>query len=168
MVRQSVGCLNGLQNWVIERLLRFAKKIQNIPPSTVSSWAGRGEEALGLEIANRMESQPIVLSGKTSIRELMCIVKRCAVLLTNDTGPMHVAQALGVPVVAIFGPTDPEATSPFGEAQSVIRTDVRCAPCLLRACPIDHRCMTGISTEQVMSAVMKQIRRTSVSSPLSE
>ena len=124
---------------------------------------GKGEEDLGMEITNRMCSQPIVLSGKTSICELMGILRRCAVLVSNDTGPMHMAQALGVPVVAIFGSTDPDATSPSGGGQSVvIRTDVRCAPCLLRACPIDHRCMTGISTDQVMTAVMKHIHRFSV------
>ena len=129
---------------------------------------GKGEEALGVEIANRMCSQPIVLSGKTSIRELMGILRRCAVLVSNDTGPMHMAQALGVPVVAIFGSTDPEATRPSGGGQSVIRTDVRCAPCLLRACPIDHRCMTGISTNMVMTAVMKQIHGFSVLSQSGE
>ena len=129
---------------------------------------GKGEEALGMEIANMMGSQPIVLSGKTSIRELMGILRRCAVLVTNDTGPMHMAQALGVPVVAIFGSTDPEATRPSGGEQSVIRKDVRCAPCLLRACPIDHRCMTGISTNQVMTAVMKQIHGFSALSQSSE
>jgi len=75
---------------------------------------GKGEEALGVEIANRMCSQPIVLSGKTSIRELMGILRRCAVLVSNDTGPMHMAQALGVPVVAIFGSTDPKSTRPSG------------------------------------------------------
>jgi len=129
---------------------------------------GKGEEDLGMEIANMMGSQPIVLSGKTSIHELMGILRRCAVLVTNDTGPMHMAQALGVPVVAIFGSTDPEATRPSGGEQSVIRKDVRCAPCLLRACPIDHRCMTGISTNQVMTAVMKQIHGFSALSQSSE
>ena len=129
---------------------------------------GKAEEVLGMEIANMMGSQPIVLSGKTSIRELMGILRRCAVLVTNDTGPMHMAQALGVPVVAIFGSTDPETTRPSGGEQSVIRKDVRCAPCLLRACPIDHRCMTGISTNQVMTAVIKQIHGFSALSQSSE
>ena len=129
---------------------------------------GKGEEALGKEIADRMGSQPIVLSGKTSIRELMCVLKRCTILVTNDTGPMHVAQALGVPVVAIFGSTDPETTCPSGGEQALVRAKVRCAPCLLRACPIDHRCMTGVSTDQVMSAVMKQIEGTIVFSQTHE
>lgn len=123
---------------------------------------GKGEEALGREIADQMNSQPIVLSGRTSIRELMCVLKRCSLLVTNDTGPMHVAQALEVPVVAIFGSTDPEATCPSGGTQVLVRAEARCAPCLLRACPIDHRCMTGVSTDQVMAAVMKLFNGPSV------
>lgn len=92
---------------------------------------GKGEEALGMRIADRMRSQPIVLSGKTTMQELMGVLTRCVVLVTNDTGPMHVAQALGVPVVAIFGSTDPETTGPAGEESGVIRDrcDVRPVYC---------------------------------------
>ena len=120
---------------------------------------GKGEESLGKEIANRMRTQPIVLSGKTTIQELMGVLTRCVVLVTNDTGPMHVAQALGVPVAAIFGSTDPETTGPAGEESSVIREQVRCSPCLLRCCPIDHRCMTNISTDQVIRRIMEKMDR---------
>ena len=120
---------------------------------------GKGEEALGAEIANNMRTQPIVLSGKTTIQELMEVLMRCVLLVTNDTGPMHVAQALGVPVVAIFGSTDPESTGPVGEESCVIREQVRCSPCLLRSCPIDHRCMTSISTDKVCQTIMKKMDR---------
>jgi heptosyltransferase-2 len=118
---------------------------------------GKGEESLGREIANRMQAQPIVLSGKTTIQQLMDVLTRCVVLVTNDTGPMHMAQALGVPVVAIFGSTDPEATGTAGQGLWVIREPVRCSPCLLRACPIDHCCMTNISTNQVVRTVMERM-----------
>jgi heptosyltransferase-2 len=118
---------------------------------------GRGEDALGMEIARPMRRQPLVLSGKTTIQELMDVLCRCAVLVTNDTGPMHVAQALGVPVVGIFGSTDPESTGPVGEGSCWIREPVRCSPCLLRSCPIDHRCMTAVSVEQVVEAVMARM-----------
>ena len=120
-------------------------------------FGGKGEESLGREIAIQMRAQPIVLSGKTSIQELMGVLNRCAVLVTNDTGPMHLAQALGVPVVAIFGSTDPKTTQPVGENSYVIREQVRCSPCLLRSCPIDHRCMTNVSTDQVVKTVMGQM-----------
>ncbi|MEZ4342544.1 MAG: lipopolysaccharide heptosyltransferase II, partial [Nitrospirales bacterium] len=111
---------------------------------------GSGEEDLGRVIGRSLGGHSIVLSGQTSIRELMAVVKRCAIFLTNDTGPMHLAQALGVPVVAIFGSTDPEATGPVGQAHAVVRSPVRCAPCFIRSCPIDHRCMTSVSAKQVL------------------
>lgn len=115
---------------------------------------GKGEEGIGVDIARRMMHQPIALSGKTTIRELMGVLTRCAVLVTNDTGPMHMARALGVPVVAIFGSTDPQTTCPSESRQSVVQAQVRCSPCLLRACPIDHRCMTQISVENVVERVL--------------
>jgi heptosyltransferase-2 len=119
---------------------------------------GKGEEVLGRNIARLMRHEPIVLSGRTTIQELMGVLTRCAVLVTNDTGPMHMAQALGVPVVAIFGSTDPRTTGPHDQSQGVVKSSVRCAPCLLRACPIDHRCMTQVSVEQVVEAALSQLR----------
>src|SRR5207249_2930648 len=96
--------------------------------------------------------KPVQLSGRTTIRELMAVIKRCDLFLTNDTGPMHIAAAFGVPVVTLFGPTDSQTTSPFGSGHTVVRHPVECSPCLLRECPIDHRCMTGITVEQVVRA----------------
>jgi heptosyltransferase-2 len=119
---------------------------------------GKGEELLAQTIARRMRYEPIVLSGRTTIQELMGVLTRCSVLVTNDTGPMHMAQALGVPVAAVFGSTDPSRTGPHGQSQGAIKASVRCAPCLLRACPIDHRCMTQVSVEQVVEVALSQIR----------
>lgn len=119
---------------------------------------GPGEEGLGRYIADRIQGETVVLSGQTSIRELMVVMKHCSLLLTNDTGPMHMAQALGVPVLAVFGPTDPETTGPRGTSHEVVRTPVRCSPCMLRSCPIDHRCMTGVSVEQVWKVGISQVR----------
>jgi heptosyltransferase-2 len=99
-----------------------------------------------------------VLSGTTTIRELMAAEKRCGLLLTNDTGPMHIASAMEVPVVAVFGSTDWRTTSPYRDPHAVVRHPVECAPCLLRECPIDHRCMTGVSVDQVYEAALKQLR----------
>jgi heptosyltransferase-2 len=118
----------------------------------------RGEEGLGQTIADRMRVKPVVLSGRTSIRQLMAVIKRCNLFITNDTGPMHVAAAFGVPVVAIFGPTDFRTTAPFGNEDAIVRHPVECAPCLLRECPIDHRCMTRVSVDQVYDAALHQLR----------
>jgi len=133
---------------VAERLCRTVRESRGQQVSVVI-FGAKGEERLGQEIAARLSSRSLVLSGTTTIRELMAAVKRCAVLLSNDTGPMHIASAFQVPVVAIFGPTDWRTTSPFGSTHAVVRQPVDCAPCLLRECPIDHRCMTGVSVEQV-------------------
>jgi heptosyltransferase II len=117
----------------------------------------KGEERLGREIAAHLSSPTTVLSGTTTIRQLMAAVQRCAVLITNDTGPMHIASAFQVPVVAIFGPTDWRTTSPYGSEHAVVRHPVDCAPCMLRECPIDHRCMTGVSVDQVYKAAAKLV-----------
>ncbi len=120
-----------------------------------------GEESLGKDIAARIDARSVVLSGTTTIRELMAAAKRCRLLLTNDTGPMHIAAACGVPVVAIFGPTDWRTTAPYGQERSIVREPVDCAPCLLRECPIDHRCMTRVSVNRVYEAGLASLSRLS-------
>ncbi|HLZ32840.1 MAG TPA: lipopolysaccharide heptosyltransferase II, partial [Nitrospira sp.] len=141
---------------VTDRLCRTLGEAQGKPVSVVILGA-KGEELLGREIAGRLSARSAVLSGTTTIRELMAAVKRCALLLTNDTGPMHIASAFRVPVVAIFGPTDWRTTSPYGAGHVIVRQAVDCAPCLLRECPIDHRCMTRISVDQVYESAVKQL-----------
>src|SRR5262249_6422148 len=102
-------------------------------------------------------SSPINLAGKTSLRELCVLLKLCRVVLTNDSGPMHVAAAVGTPVVVPFGSTSPELTGPGlpGDIRHQLLTaNAPCAPCYLRNCPIDFRCMTGISVKRVVDAVL--------------
>lgn len=142
---------------VTERLCRTIRESRGRQVSVVI-FGAKGEERLGQEISARLSSRSLVLSGATTIRELMAAVKRCSVLLTNDTGPMHIASSFQVPVVAIFGPTDWRTTSPFGSAHAIVRQPVDCAPCLLRECPIDHRCMTGVTVEQVYDAAVQQVQ----------
>ena len=150
---------------VTERLCRTIRESREQEVSVVI-FGAKEEERLGQEIASHLSSRSLVLSGATTIRELMAAVKRCTVLLTNDTGPMHIAAAFQVPVVAIFGPTDWRTTSPFGSAHAIVRQPVDCAPCLLRECPIDHRCMTRVTVDQVYEAAVKQVRGLSGSSGL--
>ena len=142
---------------VTERLCRTIRESREQQVSVVI-FGAKGEEHLGQEIAAHLSSRSLILSGATTIRELMAALKRCAMLLTNDTGPMHIASAFQVPVVAIFGPTDWRTTSPFGSAHVIVRQPVECAPCLLRECPIDHRCMTRVSVDQVYDAAVKQLQ----------
>jgi heptosyltransferase II len=96
------------------------------------------------------------LVGRTDVATLMAMLARCAVVVANDSGAMHVASAVGRPVVAIFGPTDERATAPMGP-HTLVRHDVFCRPCLLRACPIDHRCLRRIDAADVIEAVARHL-----------
>jgi heptosyltransferase-2 len=82
----------------------------------------------------------------------MAVLSACRLVITNDSGPMHVAAAFDVPIVAVFGPTDHTTTSPWSESCRIVRKPTECAPCLLRQCPTDHRCMRAIFPEDVMAA----------------
>ncbi|THJ18114.1 MAG: lipopolysaccharide heptosyltransferase II [Nitrospira sp. CG24B] len=151
------------KRWLPERFAEVAQRLaerigQDESAQVVVVILGaRGEESLGKDIAARINRRSVVLSGATTIRELMAAVKRCRLLVTNDTGPMHIAAACGVPVVAVFGPTDSQTTAPYGQERSIVREAVDCAPCLLRECPIDHRCMTRIPVDRVYEAAVQQL-----------
>ena len=93
------------------------------------------------------------LIGKTTLAQLMDELRTCDVLLTNDTGTMHLAAHLGVPTVALFGSTEPALTGPLGAGHRVIRHHVECSPCFLRECPIDFRCMKAIDVSEVVAAL---------------
>ena len=114
-------------------------------------------------IARGIGAGCIDLSGRTSLLQLAALLRHCHVLVTNDTGTMHVAAGVGTRVVAIFGPTDPRTTSPLGEGHAVIRKEVPCSPCLKRVCPLDHRCMDLIEVEEVYKVVGAHIRTGAVS-----
>jgi len=145
------------KRWLPERYAHVADRLAAEHEACVLIFGGRGEESLGAAIAGMMKAPTIVLSGRTSVRQLMALIKRCRLFITNDTGPMHIAQAFGVPLVAIFGPTDPATTSPFGKGHELIRKPVDCSPCLLRECPIDHRCMQRIGADEVYAAAVRQL-----------
>ena len=99
------------------------------------------------------------LAGKTSLREFIDLAAACAVFLTNDSGSMHVASALGVPTVAVFGATNPKTTGPAGPYNTIISQKVQCSPCFKRECPIeDHPCMTGVTAARVVQAASSLIR----------
>jgi len=110
-------------------------------------------KALIQSICGDLGERVINLAGATSIRELVCLIQECDVLVTNDSGPMHIAAAMETPLVALFGSTDKQVTGPYGQEKSVVCRKVACSPCLKRVCPIDFRCMTQISVEEVSEKV---------------
>ncbi|MBH0193631.1 MAG: lipopolysaccharide heptosyltransferase II [Nitrospira sp.] len=152
------------KRWLPDRFAEVAQRLAaNISekertPTAVVILGAKGEESLGMDIAARIQGKSVVLSGTTTIRELMAVTKRCRLLITNDTGPMHIAAACGVPVVAVFGPTDWRTTAPYGQEQAIVREPVDCAPCLLRECPIDHRCMTRVPVDRVYETAIQVVK----------
>ena len=109
-------------------------------------------QKIAKKITEGLETFAVDLTGKTSLRLLVLLLKRCKAVLTNDSGPMHIADSLRVPVVALFGSTDPLVTGPFYTKQ-VVSKQVACAPCFLRTCPIDFKCMQEISSEEVINKI---------------
>jgi heptosyltransferase-2 len=101
------------------------------------------------EVVNLAQTKLISLTGKTDLAEVVAILSAANLLITNDTGPAHIAPALATPTVVIFGPTIPFTTRPFSPLAEIIRKPPECAPCMLRDCPIDHRCMTAITPAEV-------------------
>ena len=109
------------------------------------------------QICQGLSNRVIDLAGVTSLRELACLIQACTVLVTNDSGPMHIAAALNTPVVALFGSTDDRATGPYGQAESVIHKRPSCYPCFERVCPLDFRCMKEISVQEVVDKVLPYV-----------
>jgi len=164
LVGLNPGSVYGsAKRWLPERFAQAADRLLETCRSMIGRSGrvvivgGRGEESLGRAVAAQMHHEAVVLTGRTSIRELMAVIKRCGLFLTNDTGPMHIAAAFDVPLVAVYGPTDMRTTSPYGEGHALVRHEVDCSPCLLRECPIDHRCMTGVTVDMVVEAALAQL-----------
>ena len=148
------------KRWPLERFIAVA---QGIHQRTSCLWLILGGHsdvpaANAIHSALRTPHSALPLAGQTSLRQLMALLKLCRVLLTNDSGPMHVAAALGTPVVVPFGSTSPELTGPGlpGDPRhQLLKSAAPCSPCFRRACPIDFRCMTGIRVERVVEAVLQ-------------
>jgi heptosyltransferase-2 len=145
------------KRWPPERVADAITRLAAAGARAVLVGAGADREiARAIQSALDPAVRPSVvdLVGATDVATLMAVLARCDVVVANDSGAMHVASAVGRPVVAIFGPTDERATAPLGP-HTLVRHDVWCRPCLLRACPIDHRCLRGVAAADVVAAVTK-------------
>ena len=137
------------KRWLPER---FAAAAVAIGGRWVLFGTARDEE-VGVQIAAMLGDGCVNLIGRTSLEQLIEELRKCQLLLTNDTGTMHLATLLGVPVVAVFGSTEPSLTGPLGKGNQIIRHQVECSPCFLRECPLDFRCMKAVSAEEVAAAI---------------
>lgn len=138
------------KRWIPARYAAVADLLSRETGAQVAILGGPAERPLGKAIAAGMRSPARLLCGETSLAGLVGVLSRLRLLVTNDSGPMHVAAALGVPLVAVFGPTDWRETAPIGGAHRLVREHVECAPCKLRECPIDHRCMRRVTVDRVL------------------
>jgi heptosyltransferase II len=145
--------------WPPERFALLADRLISECDADVIFFGTLAEKEIVAQICSAMKSRAISLAGETSMRDLAAMFSACSAFIGNDSGAMHVAAAAGIPVIGIFGSTDPEGTAPVTQQFTLIREAVSCSPCFLRRCPVDHRCMTRISVDSVFSAA-QHIRST--------
>jgi heptosyltransferase-2 len=141
--------------WPPERFRALAMRLLLETDAYVVFFGDSSTAGMVKEITRGLPERAIDLAGITGLRELACIIKDCDVLITNDSGPMHIGAAFEVPLVALFGSTDDELTGPYGQKESVINKRVKCSPCFKRTCPIDFRCMKLIDVDEVVERVLK-------------
>jgi heptosyltransferase II len=158
IVALSPGAAYGsAKRWLSERYAAVADALVVQYRACIIILGSPAEVSTAQEVAGRMTRPAVVLAGATTLGQLMGLIRESSLLITNDSGPMHLAAALGVPQLAIFGSTDEIATGPLSTVAAVIKQPVECSPCLLRECPTDFRCMTGISVERVLSAAVSKL-----------
>jgi heptosyltransferase-2 len=149
------------KRWLPERFADLADRLINALHADVLIFGSHEERALAETVASEMEHTPIILAGETTLRQFMALLARCRLIITNDSGPMHLVGALGVPQVAVFGSTDERATGPVSPYARVVSRHVPCSPCGLRECPIDFRCMTGVSVADVYRVALELVKQVS-------
>ncbi len=138
------------KRWLPERFAAVAQRLAAESGGGVAVLGAASERALAARITALLSVPAVDLCGRTTLPELVGVLGRLRLLVSNDSGPMHVAAALGTNVVAVFGPSDWRETAPVGRAHRLLREPVHCSPCLLRECPIDHRCMRRVTVDRVL------------------
>ena len=145
------------KRWETESFAKLGDKLKNDLDVELVLDGAKNEVDISQKVAEQMQTKPIVLTGKTSLAEGAAILSVSDLLVSNDTGAAHISAALGTKTLVIFGPTNPLTTQPLGS--EIIRKDVECSPCNFRECPIDHRCMTRISADEVFEKAAKLLGR---------
>jgi heptosyltransferase-2 len=155
VVALNPGATNSrAKQWLPERFAAVGDALAGRTGGRVAIVGSAGEARTAEHVASLMHdsSRAAVLAGKTTIGELVGVLSHAVALVSNDTGPAHLGAALGVPTVTVFGPTEQFATHPVGRRAAIAHHAVECAPCMLRDCPIDHRCMKAVTAARVLDA----------------
>ena len=160
----SPGAAYGnAKRWLPERFAETAANLARAHGASVALFGAKAERPLCETIAGSIGVYGVTvrnLAGETTLRQFIDLSAACRLFLTNDSGAMHIASAAGVPTVTVFGATDDTTTGPTGARARIVRELVECSPCLLRECPIDHRCMTRVSVERVTAVSMQLWKET--------
>jgi heptosyltransferase-2 len=143
--------------WPPDRFGKALNALLSHADADVILFGTPSELPVSAAIATELQRAPINLTGKTSIGDLPALLSQCHLFLGNDSGAMHVAAAVGLPVVAVFGPTDPDGTAPVTPRLTIVQQKPYCSPCFLRRCPTDHRCMTAVTPSMVESALQSRL-----------
>lgn len=150
--------------WPPERFAEVADRLVAETGAQVILFGTAGEIPVANAILAGMRHKPIDLTGKTAIADLPALLSQCHLFLGNDSGAMHVASAVGLPVLAIFGPTDPLGTAPVTPQCTIVQERPYCSPCFLRRCPTDHRCMKAVTPVMVYNAAQPWLNSAEVHS----
>lgn len=145
------------KRWPAERFAAAGRELVR-RGGRVVLFGAASERPLAAALEREIGPGAFSAAGRTSLSEFLDVVVGCDLFLTNDSGTMHLAAAARVPVVAIFGPTDEIATPPLGPCVRIIKNPVGCSPCKLRHCPLDHRCMLGVSVDEVLAACAQALK----------
>jgi heptosyltransferase-2 len=160
LIGVNVGAAYGSAKcWPLDRFRTLSEKLLADPDLYLLFFGDAASSPLVKEICQTLPKRAMNVSGATTLRELACLIQECNLLVTNDSGPMHIAAALGTPLVALFGSTDDRATGPYGQGEAVINKKAACSPCFKRNCPIDFRCMKEISVDEVVKKAREQLER---------
>jgi heptosyltransferase-2 len=143
------------KRWLPERFAATADRLSLRDGFQTIIVGASGDAEAASQVTRHMRTPSVNLTGRTSLSDLKGVLALSSMVISNDTGTAHVASALGVPTVVVFGPTEDVSTRPLSDAAVVVRHRVECSPCMLRDCPIDHRCMTGVQIEDVLAAADK-------------
>ncbi len=152
------AAFGSAKQWLPDRFAASAHQLAAVLDAGVAVFGSAGERPLCDKVARALSGYGVPvrnMAGRTSLAEFIDLAAACRLFLTNDSGAMHIASAAGVPTVAVFGATDHIATGPTGPLARIVRQPVECAPCKLRECPIDHRCMQGVSSEKVTAVALE-------------
>lgn len=155
-IHPSASCRS--KRWLPERFAHVADRLVELRQARIVLVAGEADTGPAAQVAGAMRHRPLNLAGRLSLGELACVLRRCTVLISNDSGPVHVAAAVGTPVVALFGRNQrglsPARWGPVGPRHVVLHKEVGCRVCLAHNCDIDFLCLSSIATEEVLSAVL--------------